>query len=269
MTVARTIPPSLASVVEQLELDGASIVTVADLARISGPNPSDDAARQVAYELQRAGWLGRLRTKNAWEFLPGARGGPIGSEDRLVEFRARRATDPGWGGVLAMESAATLHGLAQRLPAQEVVALPHGETFPKALSGDWRYVRLDLGPNGATLVNELPTWTVDALIVGVATRPSGYRDVAGLGQWLELAAERVDTEAVIDLLKTQNAATRQRAAYLLSAALFREKVDEVLRAYPPHQPVWLGPRTTGGHFDRRCLVNDTLLWHYLSIGVGA
>jgi predicted transcriptional regulator of viral defense system len=259
----------LASVVELLELEGASIVTVADLARLSGPNTSDDAARQVAYELQRAGWLGRLRTKNAWEFLPGARGGPIGSEDRFVEFRARRATDPAWGGVLAMESAATLHGLAQRLPAQEVVALPHGETFPKAFTGDWRYVRLDLGRDGTTLVNELPTWTVEALIVGVAARPSGYRDVAGLGQWLELAAHRVGPDAVIALLKNQNAATRQRAAYLFSATLFHEKADEVLHAYPPHQPVWFGPRTTGGHFDGRCLVNDTLLWDYLSIGVGA
>jgi predicted transcriptional regulator of viral defense system len=259
----------LASVVEQLELDGASIVTVADLARLSGTNISADAARQVAYELQRTGWLGRLRTKNAWEFLPGARGGPIGSEDRFVEFRARRATDPEWGGVLAMESAATLHGLAQRLPAQEVVALPHGEIFPKAFSGHWRYVRLDVGRDGITLVNALPTWTLDALIVGIAARPSGYRDVAGLGQWLEQAAQRVDTDAVIGLLEPQKPATRQRAAYLLSAALFHDKADSVLRAYPPRQPVWLGPRAAGGHFDGRCMVNDTLLRDYLSIGVGA
>lgn len=267
--MARTIPPSLAAVVEQLELDGASIVTVADLARMLGLNTPGDQGRQVAYELQRAGWLGRLRTKNAWEFLPGARGGPIGSADRFVEFRARRATDPSWGGVLAMESAASLHGLAQRLPAQEVVALPHGATFPKALAGDWRYVRLDMGQEGNTLVNALPTWTIDALVVGVAARPSGYRDVAGLGQWLEVAAHRVDVDAVVDLLKAQNAATRQRTAYLLAAALFREKADVVLREYPPSQPVWLGPRKVGGYFDRDCLVNDTLLRDYLSIGVGA
>ena len=101
--MARTIPPSLAHVVEQLELDGAQIVTAADLARLIGPATPDETARYVAYELQRAGWLGRVRTRNAWEFLPGARGGPIGSEDRFVEFRARQATDPGWRGVLAME----------------------------------------------------------------------------------------------------------------------------------------------------------------------
>lgn len=269
MTVARTIPPSLAQVVEQLELDGASIVTVADLVHLGGPDTSEEAARRVAYELQRAGWLGRLRTQNAWEFLPGARGGPIGSADRFVEFRARRATDPTWGGVLAMESAATLHGLAQRVPAQEVVALPRGAAFPKALAGDWRFVRLDLGLESTTSINGMPTWTIDALLVGVAARPSGYRDFAGLGQWLELGAHRADVDQVITLLQSQNAATRQRTAYLFSAALFNEKADEVLRAYPPRQPVWLGPRISGGHFDGRSLVNDTLLREYLSIGVGA
>lgn len=51
--------------------------------------------------------------------------------------------------------------------------------------------------------------------------------------------------------------------------LFREKAEVVLRNYPPSQPVWLGPRTTGGYFDGDCLVNDTLLRDYLSIGVGA
>lgn len=267
--MARTIPPSLAHVIEQLEIDGALIVTAADLARLSGPRTSDEAARQVAYELQRTGWLGRLRTRNAWEFLPGARGGPIGSEDRFVEFRARKATDPDWRGVLAMESAATLHGLAQRVPAQEVVALPKGALLPKAFAGEWRSVCIDLGPPATTNINGLPTWTIDALLVGVAARPSGYRDVAGLGQWLEFGAHRADAAAIIALLESQNAATRQRAAYLFSATLFHEKADEVLRAYPPRQPVWFGPRTTGGHYDRDSLVNDTLLWDYLSIGVGA
>lgn len=267
--MARTIPPSLASVVEQLELDGASIVTVADLVHFGSPKMSEVAARHIAYELQRAGWLGRLRTQNAWEFLPGARGGPIGSADRFIEFRARRAADPTWRGVLAMESAATLLGLAQRVPAQEVVALPRDEPFPKAFAKDWRYVRIDLGPGSTTHINTLPTWTLDALLVGVAARPSGYRDVAGLGQWLELGAQRADVGQVIALLKSQNAATRQRAAYLFSAALFNDKAAEVLRAYPARQPVWLGPRTSGGHFDGRCQVNDTVLREYLSIGVGA
>lgn len=269
MTVARTIPPSLAPVVEQFELEGALIVTVESLTELMGPGTSETTARQTAYDLQRTGWLGRLRTQNAWEFLPAARGGPIGSGDRFMEFRARQATDPHWPGVLAMESAATLHGLAQRLPAQEVVALPRDATLPKAFAGDWRSVQLDLGPEGTTRVNGLPVWTIDALLVGIAARPSGYQDVAGLGQWLELATRQADIDDVASLLLSQNAATRQRAAHLFSATCVDDKADRLLRIYPPSQPVWFGPRTTGGHYDSQAMVNDTLLAKYLTIGVGA
>jgi len=269
MTVARTIAQSFAHIVEQLELEGAPIVTIADIARHTGPNTSDVAARQVAYALQRSGWLGRLRTRNAWEFLPGARGGPIGSADRFAEFRARQATDPHWRGVLAMESAATLHGLAQRLPEREVVALPKGVPLPKAFADDWRSVGIDLGPRGTIHITGLPSWTIEALLVGVAARPSGYRDVAGLGQWLAIGAQRADIAAVTSLLESQSAATRQRAAYLFSATLLSEKAEALLRIYRPRQPVWFGPRRAGGHYDGACLVNDTLLRDYLSIGGGA
>lgn len=95
MTVVRTISRSVAAVVEQLELDGGLLVTaerLGDVLREVGGRPGD--ARRVAYELERAGWLGRLRTRHAWEFIPGSRGGVYGSGDRFIEFRAQLAVNP-------------------------------------------------------------------------------------------------------------------------------------------------------------------------------
>jgi len=269
MTVARTIPPSLAPVIEQLELDAPAVVTTEDLAVFVGHERGTADVRQLAYELQREGWLGRLRTRNAWEFLPGSRAGAFGSADRFIEFRAKRAVDPSWSGVLAMESAASLRSLAQRVPELEVVALPCGEALPKAFIRDWRCVHVDLGPSASTALNGLPTWTVDALVVGIAARPSGYRDVAGLAQWLPDAARQIDVAEIIRLLRPLNDATRQRASYLLTAVGGTELATPVLAAYPPSQPVWFGPRVRGGRFDRATMVNDTLLHGYLIIGIGA
>ena len=267
--MARTIPPSLASVVEQLELDTPAVVTIEDLAALVSRDRTTAYVRQLAYELQREGWLGHLRTRNAWEFLPGSRAGAYGSTDRFIEFRAKRAVDPSWSGVLAMESAATLHALAQHVPGQEVLALPDGEVFPKAFVRDWRYVRLDLGPAASTTINGLPVWTVEALLVGIAARPTGYRDVAGLAQWLPDVARLIDVAVIVRLLEPLNDSTRQRAGYLLSAAGGAELATPVMAVYPPSQPVWLGPRVRGGHFDRATMVNDTLLHGYRSIGTGA
>jgi hypothetical protein len=160
-------------------------------------------------------------------------------------------------------------GLAQRIPDQEVVALPADEPFSKALAGEWRYVRIELSEPAKTTVDGLPSWNLEGLLVGIAARPSGYRDVAGLGQWLADAGHGVSIETLIALLRSMGAATRQRVAYLLCAS---ENVDGALAivdAYPPTETAWLGPREAGGRFDRRSKVNDTLLHQYLSVGTGS
>jgi len=273
MTVARVIPRSVADVVEQLELDGDLVVTSGRLAAVMrqvGLDGDEAATQRLAYELQRGGWLGKLRTRHAWEFLPGARGGAYGSGDRFIEFRAQRAVDPDWRGVLAMETAASILGLAQRLPEQEVVALPAEQPFPKALAGDWRYVRIELPEAGLTTVNGLPSWNLEGLIVGIAVRPSAYKDVAGLSQWLPDAVPRVNLDTVIGLLKTRPRAAAQRAAYLLGSAGNNDARAAVVATYPATETVWLGPRVAGaGFFDAETNVNDTLLHRYLTVGTGS
>lgn len=269
----RTLSGVTAGVVEQLELDGELLVTVDRLATAmqqAGMAADESAARRLGYELQRDGWLGRLRTRHVWEFLPGARGGAYGSGDRLIEFRAQHSVNPHWSGVLAMESAALVLGLAQRFPEREVVALAPQDELPKALVGDWRLVRLAMPDAGVTNRDGLPTWTLEALIVGIAARPSAYRDVAGLAQWLPQVAGRVEVETVVGLLAGMRAATRQRAGYLLGAGGNAAARSALARAYPATSPVWLGPREAGaGIFDPQTQVNDTILHKYLSVGTGS
>ena len=269
MTV-RSIPKTLAPVLEELELDQPRVVLLADLEGILGrlgEADATDSAPDVAYELQRRGWLGRLRTQGAWEFYPASRAGAIGSGDRFIELRAFRRRDPAWPGALAMESAASVLGLAQRLPDREVLALPQDERPPAALS-HWRLVRLTLPEAGMTVVDDLPTWNLEGLLAGIALRPSGYRDLAGLGQWLVTATAHIDAGRLIACLEDSPAAARQRAAYLVEAAGRREMVEAILPKQPL-RPAWFGDRRPGGRFDPVTMVNDTGLAPYLSGGAGA
>lgn len=228
----------------------------------------DGDPRQLAYELQRGGWFGPLRSRHAWEFLPGARGGAYGSGDRFIEFRAQRENRAGWPGVLAMESSASVLGLAQRIPEREVVALPDGAIFPKALSGEWRCVRVEMPDEGVGLIDGLPVWGREALLVGIGQRPSGYKDVAGLGQWLSAFPQEVDVEKVVRLLESMGAPGRQRTAYLLRVLGDRQGAQRVVDVYPPVATAWLGPREKGGHYDAMTKVSDTVLHNYLSVGGG-
>ena len=269
LTVPRTITPSISALVERLETERPQVVTTHGLAKALSLPVQHFKVRRTAYELQQRGWLGHLRTRHAWEFLPAARGAALASGDRFIEFRARLAVDPAWPGVLAMESAASLLGLAQRLPAQEVVALPEGQPLPKSLARDFRSVNLELGQAGRTEVGGLPTWNLSGLIVGVATRPAMYRDAVGLAQWLPEVGRRVDARQILNLLSNSNMATRQRAAYLLHLANDEAGAELILAAYPPKETVWFGAREVGGNFHPASKVNDTMLAKFLSAGVGA
>ena len=271
--MSRAISTSLSGVVEHLELEGDLVVTLeslrAALEAAGHEDASDERVREVAYLLRRAGWLGTLRSRNAWEFQPGARGGPYGSGDRFMEFRAYSATHPQWPGVVAMESAAGLHGLAQRFPEREVAAQPKGIEVPKALKKEWRVITSDVPLTATSVINDLRVWTLEALLVGIAERPSNYRDSAGLAQWLPEAAGRADISIVRGLLTTQPMAVRQRTAYLFSAVDDHHSRHQILGPARPAQVIWFGPRKKGGAFDPATGVHDTMLRPFLSAGTGA
>lgn len=272
MTMARSLSRSLAPVVELLELDQPRVVTaakIADLmAQIGGARPLEDDARTVAYELQRRGWLGQLRTRNVWEFLPGARAGAYGAGDRYIELRAQMAYDPDAPFVLAMESAAVLLGLSQHLPASEVVACPPGVRLPKGLGG-WRVVHLTTPESAVEHRDGLPVWRVEALLVGIAARPSGYQDLAGLAQWLPDAGDRIDADLLTACIEGAKPATTQRCIYLLGLAQRPDLAERLARLYPPRTPVWFGTRKPGSRHDLVSKVTDADLAPLMSGGTGA
>ena len=168
-----------------------------------------------------------------------------------------------------MESAASLLGLAQRVPEREVVALPPGRPVPKAFADEWRAVTLELQAEGLTAVDRLPTWNLEGLILGIATRPSSYRDMPGLGQWLPHSLGSLDLEKLDLLLSDARSTTRQRAACLVGIGGKVEDRDTVIGRVPPTVVAWFGPRRAGGVFDAAAQVNDTALHRYLTIGAGA
>jgi hypothetical protein len=269
--MARSLPGSLAPVVEELELEQPRVVTlgqIADIVERTVVGETSGGPRRIAYELQRRGWLGRLRTMNAWEFFPGARAGAYGSGDRLIELRAQLATKPGMTVALAMESAAVLNRLAQRVPEQEVVWLPARRDLPKALRG-FRVVHIDLPEEAIDRIDRLPVWSVEALLVGVAAKPSGYRDLAGLAQWLPESGKRIDDKLLLACLRDANPSVKQRTIYLLELAGRLDLAEDFARLFPPAVPVWFGTARSGGRHDRLSRVLDAELAPLMAGGIGA
>ena len=261
MTVneSRPIPSRLAPVLEALELDQSRVVTADGLAHIARDQGVDIDGLQLAYELRRLGWLLGLRTKGAWEFVPGARAGRFGAGDRYIELRAALAVDPEFQGALAMESATVARGLAGRVPDREVLWMPPGHRAPKSF-GDWRVVRLPVRDDRIAYVDGLPTWRVETLLGGMARRPDGFHDWPNVGEWLTRAVSQVDAESVARSLEGAPRAAWQRASYLLAMGGEEAAGFELFEHAPLGRgPAYLGPRQRKGKFDRRFEVVDSVL----------
>jgi hypothetical protein len=258
-------------IVEALEFEQPRVVSLPMLIQLAvdtGAAENETEAVKSVYWLQELGWLGSVRTKGAWEFIPGSRAGVVGSGDRFLEFRAHLAVCPGWPGVLAMESAATVLGLAQHLPIREVVALPPDVALPKSLA-DWRRVSAVMPVQGFDRHDYLPTWNLEGLVAGIALRPSGYQDLPSLAQWLPDVGAKLRKDALLACLTSGSESVWQRAAYLARIAGAEEVAVAIMSEHPPRYPIWFGATRSGGVYDAVSKVSDADLSPYLSGGIGA
>ncbi len=124
----RSVPRSIAPVLEALELEQPTLVTLGLLEELV--EGTDSSATHAARMLRERGWLLPLRTPGVWEFAPGARAGAWGGGDPFIELRARLTTRPVEVAVAA-ESAAWLQGLSTRAPDPHVIGAPPDLNIPE------------------------------------------------------------------------------------------------------------------------------------------
>src|ERR1035437_6125238 len=91
LNMTRTIPSSLAPVLEQLELYQADLVTTARLDELVRTAGIRTATRTVATRLRERGWLLPTGQRGVWEFAPAAVAGAYrrGGAARLLRFAPR------------------------------------------------------------------------------------------------------------------------------------------------------------------------------------
>ncbi len=258
LTTVRTIPPAIASVLEQLELDQPLLVSADELKRARETTESTTTTRYLIDELTANGWLLPLRTRGIWEFAPASRAGAVGAGDVHIELRATLRKRPDLPVALAAESAAWLHGLSARTPTRDALSAPTDVRLPPALH-DYRVIRAasKLGPE---VRNGLPVWRVATLLAAMAHRPSSYRDWPNVGDWLSDAAARISEADLRVELVHEPRSTWVRLAYLLDRG-GQPDLAQALECEAPDGsgPYYLGTRDRRGRYDRRYDVIDSAL----------
>ena len=258
--MARTLPPGLAPVVEELELERPELVTTAVLAEIVARQNLRTPVRVVASRLRSRGWLLATGERGVWEFAPAAHAGPIGRGEVTLPLQAAVRRRPDLKCGLTLQSAAWAHGLADRAPARlEIAAFDPVAARVLKTAGRVNTFRPVLPT--VTLKN-VPVLAVDSVLVHMATHPDDVRSWASASEWLpELAAEADWEYLRVELLERPIRVTI-RLGYLLDgprpelAAQLKERAVATGRT----RTVWFGSREQPTRRrSARWRVTDTLL----------
>lgn len=250
----RSISPSLAPIVEQLELERPHVVTVDEIEALAEQANVGSPGAVVAHRLAERGWLSSTEVRGVWEFIPAERAGAITSGDRLITLRAvlkKHDVEV----ALALGSALWMLDVAERAPDQHEVAVPSDEHLPAALKRSYRVVRHTAHLPPAEIA-EIPVHCPGTVLVHLAHRPTHVKSWSDV---LNNLAELVDfttEDEVRTELKERPHATWIRLAYLLDGVAPGLVTQLEIE---PKSKVWFGPRQELRRHNAKWKVADTVL----------
>lgn len=250
--MTRSIPPSLAPVIEWLELHDARLVTTAQLAGILDEVGVATAPRTVAMRLRQRGWLLATGQRGVWEFAPGSL---AGAHSRSGPTRLVRAAITGRdvSCALTFHAAAWALGAANRAPARLEVAAATAADARRLPNG------LDVSvfaPNVDPLTAKgVPVLRPASVLVHMATAPNRVRSWSSAMDWLPEIAAEADRDEALRELAGRPATASARLGYLVQGL----RPDIARNIEPPATKTWFGPRRQLVRHDNRWHIADTIL----------
>ncbi|WP_291382490.1 type IV toxin-antitoxin system AbiEi family antitoxin [Demequina sp.] len=254
--MTRTIPPSLAGIMGDLELEQPTLVTSDHLAELVHRHGVLTPPKVVAARLRDRGWLLSTGRRGVWEFAPAAVAGAFSLSDPVMPLRAFLASRPGARCALTFQAAAWAHGVADRVPSRLEVAAATADLarqLPSTLAPSAFDPRLDY-----VVVRGAPVLAPESVVVHMATRPADVRSWASVLEWLPELAGMMRSDALSRELEGRSASITTRTGYLLQG--LRPDIATSLHARATSKgKVWFGRRASLKRHDAYWQIADTLL----------
>ena len=258
--MTRSIPPSMANLLQELELEQPTLVMSEQLERLVTRFGLQTPTKLVAARLRERGWLLPTGCRGVWEFAPAAVAGAHSRNDPVTPLRAFLIQRPGVRCGLTFQAAAWAYGLADRAPLRLEVAVAKGalaHQLPSALAGSAFDPRLEFRS-----LRGVPVLAAESILVHMAARPSAVRSWTSALEWFPELAQILTGESLVTELDKRSAAVRSRTGYLLQG--LRPDLADVIRDLAPQNGMkgsktWFGPRGKLLHHDAAWQIADTML----------
>ena len=254
--MTRTISTSMSGILERLELERPTIVTSEGLARMLQEEGVLTPARIVAARLRQKGWLLPTHRRGAWEFVPASSAGAYSSNDPLLPVESYMAKHGPASFGLTFQTAAWMHGIADRVPAHLEVAAKDGQSARSMLGEMATSV---FSPRLPYMVRKgIPLLAPESVVAHMAAKPCAVRSWQSALEWLPGLTELIKPESMLEELSGRSSAVISRTGYLIQG-MRQDIADEIYAHNKPRYKTWFGPRTALLRHDNKWLVADTLL----------
>jgi len=157
---------------------------------------------------------------------------------------------------MTFQTAAWMHGMANRIPVRLEIAAKDGQT--SRLLQNVVAVSV-FSPRLPYVVKKgVPLLTPESLIVHMAAKPCAVRSWQSALEWLPDLAESLNPASVLEEISAHNSAIIARTGYLIQG--MRPDIAEAIYIQnKPGYKAWFGPRASLLRHDNKWLIADTLL----------
>lgn len=253
--MARTISKKMADILQELELENVTYVTIQQIKELTEKYAIGSAPALVAHRLKEAGWLLATPQKGVWEFAPAAYAGSFSRNDPLTSVKSFLLANPETECFLCLQTAAWALGLADRNPEKAEVAF---SVMPKKHISEKLHGYLYKPSIKPIEAKGVPCLSPESILVHMTSKPSIVRSWDGIMEWLADLVYDIDLNQLLFELAGRPNSVKQRTGYLLQN-LFPDAANAIMETTPIHSKIRFGPREKALRNDERWMISDTIL----------
>ena len=254
--MTRTISKSMAGILEDLELDNITYVTLEDLTELAKRHDVSTEPSLIASRLKKSGWLLPTSQRGVWEFASASMAGPYSKNDPLMDIKAFKLLNPDIECYVCLQTAAWVLGLADRVPAHKELAFSQipRKQIPESVNAYKYSPTIPIRD-----VRGVSCLAPESIIVHIATKPDLVQSWESVMEWLPDVVYEAEIMNLLSEISDRNDSIKRRTGYLLQG-MYPDASDAIYNSIPkPTSKIRFGARKQSIRNDEKWKVSDTSL----------
>ena len=254
--MTRTISKSLSNILEELELESQTYVTIEHISELAEKYGLLTDPYVMVTRLKQSGWLLPTSQKGVWEFASASMAGPYSKNEPLKDIKVFQKSNPDIECYVCLQTAAWTLGLADRIPVKKELAFPDvpRRHIPDSIAA-FKYHSV-LEPVKEKGVLCLPP---ESIIVHIASKPSVIRSWEGAMEWIPDVVYEMTIDNLYLELSDKNDSIKRRTGYLLQG-MYPDAAEYIYNSIPkPAAKIRFGKRIPALRNDVKWMISDTAL----------